>query len=360
MNHLDVELGQRSYPIYVENGLFDATFKSHLASAGQVAIITNQTVSDLYLDKVIRSFSQSKVKVLIAPDSEQAKSIDVYSELMTQLLEANFNRSSLLVALGGGVIGDLTGFLAATLHRGCRLIQIPTTLLSQVDSSVGGKTAINHPAGKNLIGAFYQPESVFIDPATLTSLPSREFSAGMAEVIKYGFVSGNDFFNWLYQNRHAIKEHDPVILEQMILQCCSFKAKVVAEDERERGQRALLNYGHTFGHAIEQVAGYGEWLHGEAVAVGMLMAMQLAIDAQLCDSELYPQLEELIDFFALPTVVSNGLPVDRLIAAMMKDKKNEEQTLRLILPVGIGQSVIQTWHDIGSIESLWGRFGAMA
>ena len=358
MHPLTVDLQQRSYPIYVQQGLFNQSLQSYLAEFEQVAVITNPTVADFYLERTIQALGISDVKVLVAPDSENAKSIDVYSELITELLDANFNRSSLLIALGGGVIGDLTGFLAATLHRGCRLVQIPTTLLSQVDSSVGGKTAINHSSGKNLIGSFYQPEAVFIDPDSLASLPAREFSAGMAEVIKYAFVSGSNFFDWLYDNKEAIKNHEATVLSEMIIQCCRFKAEVVSADEKEQGQRALLNYGHTFGHAIEQVAGYGEWLHGEAVATGMLMAMRLAVDAGECDSSLYPQLEELITYFDLPTKLDKSLAIDELITAMYKDKKNLGQTLRLILPVGRGKSVIKSWHNIEQIESLWLSFGA--
>ena len=359
MKQLNVELNQRSYPIYVDKGLFDNPINQVVNTLDKVAIITNQTVADHYLDQLIQSLGNCNVTVLIAPDSEQAKNIDIYSDLMGQLLESNFNRSSLLIALGGGVIGDLTGFIAATLHRGCRLIQIPTTLLAQVDSSVGGKTAINHASGKNLIGSFYQPEAVLIDPATLSTLPNKEFSAGMAEVIKYGFVSETNFFNWLYANKESIKEHDPDVLVHMIHECCRYKAAVVAADEKEHGQRALLNYGHTFGHAVEQVSGYGEWLHGEAVALGMLMAMQLAIDEGICDKAYYPRLVEMLEYFDLPITLKQSLPVDKLISAMLKDKKNLTQTLRLILPVDLGRSIIKSWHDLTRIEELWLEYGAV-
>lgn len=358
MKQLEVSLNQRSYPIYVEDGLISHGIVDNLSLPPHVAVITNQTVADLYLDKLINALGRDDIKVLLAPDSENAKSIDVYTDLMTDLLSANFNRSSLLIALGGGVIGDLTGFIAATLHRGCRLIQIPTTLLSQVDSSVGGKTAINHSVGKNLIGSFYQPEAVFIDPITLKTLPENEFSAGMAEVIKYGFVSETDFLHWLNTHKEAIKQHDPTTLAEMIHQCCAYKAHVVAMDEREQGQRALLNYGHTFGHAIEQVAGYGEWLHGEAVAVGMLMAMKYAIAHNVCDEQLYEPLEQLLSYFDLPTRLRKPLEVADLMSAMLKDKKNLEQKLRLILPVAAGRSIIETCDDMQAIEDLWYQFGA--
>ena len=358
MKQLKVALNQRSYPIYVSDALLLSSLSDYISLPNQVAVITNNRVAELYLADLLRSLGRDDVKVLYAPDSENAKSIDVYTELMTELLSANFNRSSLLIALGGGVIGDLTGFIAATLHRGCRLVQIPTTLLSQVDSSVGGKTAINHSVGKNLIGSFYQPEAVFIDPTTLKTLPANEFAAGMAEVIKYGFVSETNFFTWLAANQEAIYTQDSNTLAQMIHECCHYKAEVVAKDERETGQRALLNYGHTFGHAIEQVAGYGEWLHGEAVAVGMLMAMRHAINNKVCEAGLYEPLESLLKTFDLPTKLREPLAVSELMSAMLKDKKNLEQKLRLILPVSIGNSIIETCDNMEAIKDLWYQFGA--
>ena len=213
---------------------------------------------------------------------------------MGELLAKGFNRSSLLIAFGGGVIGDLTGFVAASLHRGCRFVQIPTTLLAQVDSSVGGKTGINHPVGKNLIGAFYQPEAVFIDTDTLKTLDDRQFSAGMAEVIKYGYIEDDSFIPWLQANKADLKALQPEALQYTIHHCCRVKANVVAADERELGVRALLNYGHTFGHAVEQVAGYGEWLHGEAVALGMLMAARMAGEQAISTEDLVPDLQEML------------------------------------------------------------------
>ena len=342
MKQLDVELDQRSYPIYVSKGLFDETIQTATAF-DQVAIITNQTVADLYLNKITQRIPSNSIKVLIAPDSEQAKSIDVYSDLMSQLLEANFNRSSVLIALGGGVIGDLTGFLAATLHRGCRLIQIPTTLLSQVDSSVGGKTAINHPTGKNLIGSFYQPEAVFIDPATLATLPGREFSAGMAEVIKYGFVSGTGFFDWLYDNREAIKAYDADTLSQMVIDCCSYKAKVVSEDEREQGQRALLNYGHTFGHALEAETGFSDkLLHGEAVALGMVLAARFSARRGEISGQDASRAAIAIGASGLPAEITDlGLSCggETLVDHMRHDKKMEGSgTLPFLLLKGLGKA----------------------
>jgi 3-dehydroquinate synthase len=359
VKRLEVELKDNSYPIYIKSGLYTNQFLDYLDPLDSVAIITNDTVASYYLETLQAKLADHKVEVIRVPDSEQAKSFSIYESAMTQLLEAGLNRSSALIALGGGVVGDLTGFLAATLHRGCRFIQIPTTLLAQVDSSVGGKTGINHPLGKNLVGAFYQPEAVLIDPECLKTLDDRQFSAGMAEVIKYGFIEDDSFFTWLEQNKQHIKAHNPDCLTEMIYRCCAIKADVVAVDEKEQGKRALLNYGHTFGHAIEQVAGYGQWLHGEAVSVGMLMAMRLAINEGLCPEALYPRLEALLTFFKLPVKVDNSMSAKELTRSMLNDKKNLTETLRLILPEGEGRSVIVSWQDLSAIEHLWQEYDAM-
>lgn len=358
MKQLEVELKENAYPIYIKSGLFEQKFLNLLPRASSVAIITNDTIAPLYLEKVVSSLQCEDITIIKVPDSEEAKSLAIYEEAMTRLLEAGLNRSSVLIALGGGVIGDLTGFLAATLHRGCRFVQIPTTLLAQVDSSVGGKTGINNSVGKNLIGSFYQPEAVFIDPATLSTLDRRQFSAGMAEVIKYGFIEDEELFDWLVANQDDINQLKPSLLEEMILRCCDIKARVVAADEKEHGQRALLNLGHTFGHAIEQVAGYGSWMHGEAVAVGMLMAMRLAIRENKCPEHLYDALDKLIQKFDLPTQVTGVLNAGDLTQSMLKDKKNLTETLRLILPAGPGRSTIESWNDLNVISNLWQEFGA--
>lgn len=275
MERITVTLGERSYPITIAAGLFNepASFLP-LKSGDQVMLVTNETLAPLYLDKVRGVLERAGVNVdsVILPDGEQYKSLTVLDTVFTALLKKPHGRDTTLVALGGGVIGDLTGFAAASYQRGVRFIQVPTTLLSQVDSSVGGKTAVNHPLGKNMIGAFYQPASVVVDLDCLKTLPARELASGLAEVIKYGIILDADFFTWLEGNLDALLRLDGPAMAYCIRRCCELKAEVVAADEREAGLRALLNLGHTFGHAIEAEMGYGNWLHGEAVAAGIVMA----------------------------------------------------------------------------------------
>ncbi len=275
MERITVTLGERSYPITIAAGLFNdpASFLP-LKAGDQAMLVTNETLAPLYLDRVRHLLEQAGVKVdsVILPDGEQYKSLTVLDTVFTALLQKPHGRDTTLLALGGGVVGDLTGFAAASYQRGVRFIQIPTTLLSQVDSSVGGKTAVNHPLGKNMIGAFYQPASVVVDLDCLKTLPARELASGLAEVIKYGIILDGEFFNWLEENMDALLRLDGQAMAYCIRRCCELKAEVVAADERETGLRALLNLGHTFGHAIEAEMGYGNWLHGEAVAAGMVMA----------------------------------------------------------------------------------------
>lgn len=275
MERITVTLGERSYPITIAAGLFNdpASFLP-LKAGDQAMLVTNETLAPLYLDRVRHLLEQAGVKVdsVILPDGEQYKSLTVLDTVFTALLQKPHGRDTTLLALGGGVVGDLTGFAAASYQRGVRFIQIPTTLLSQVDSSVGGKTAVNHPLGKNMIGAFYQPASVVVDLDCLKTLPERELASGLAEVIKYGIILDGEFFTWLEENMDALLRLDGPALAYCIRRCCELKAEVVAADERETGLRALLNLGHTFGHAIEAEMGYGNWLHGEAVAAGMVMA----------------------------------------------------------------------------------------
>ncbi|MEG7488719.1 3-dehydroquinate synthase, partial [Enterobacter hormaechei] len=275
MERITVTLGERSYPITIAAGLFNdpASFLP-LKAGDQAMLVTNETLAPLYLDRVRHLLEQAGVKVdsVILPDGEQYKSLTVLDTVFTALLQKPHGRDTTLLALGGGVVGDLTGFAAASYQRGVRFIQIPTTLLSQVDSSVGGKTAVNHPLGKNMIGAFYQPASVVVDLDCLKTLPARELASGLAEVIKYGIILDGEFFTWLEENMDALLRLDGQAMAYCIRRCCELKAEVVAADERETGLRALLNLGHTFGHAIEAEMGYGNWLHGEAVAAGMVMA----------------------------------------------------------------------------------------
>jgi 3-dehydroquinate synthase len=348
---LTVELGDRSYPIHVGDlGVGDATQLVHLLEpliAGQqVAIITNETVAPLYLQPVLSALGQRQVDVYQLPDGEAFKTLESYEAVTTFLLNARHNRSTCLVALGGGVVGDLCGFVAATFQRGVDFIQIPTTLLAQVDSSVGGKTAVNHPAGKNMIGAFYQPKAVLADTSVLATLPPREYAAGLAEVVKYGVIDDPEFFAWLENNLEGLLARSPEILQQVILRSCASKAKVVSEDERESGRRAILNYGHTFGHAIEKLAGYGQWLHGEAVSIGMVMAARLSIlHCGLAESDA-ARLESLLDGLGLPTTLGeHDLSVDGMVEAMGMDKKVSDGRLKFVLAQNLGDVVI--CDDVG-------------
>jgi 3-dehydroquinate synthase len=342
MTTLRVELAERSYPIYIDNGILSSQelLARHI-SGNRVCIVTNNIVQPLYLDALKAQLFDYQVDEIILPDGEAEKSLANFDKIMSHLL-ANFHgRDSTLIALGGGVIGDITGFAAACYQRGINFIQIPTTVLSQVDSSVGGKTAVNHPLGKNMIGAFYQPQAVIIDTLTLASLPKREFNAGMAEVIKYGILGDSDFFTWLEIHKNEIISGDSAVLIKMIETCCQCKADIVSEDEKEAGVRALLNLGHTFGHAIEAEQGYGKWLHGEAVATGMVLAAKLAVTMNLLEASDLRRIEALIAAFDLPLVAPEKMGFDEFIAHMQRDKKNIAGKLRFIVPTGIGQSEIR-------------------
>ncbi len=341
MSTLTVELGDRSYPIQIEAGLlsqpdlFSAFIKGPLA-----VIVTNDTVAPLYLDTAIAACGDVRVETIILPDGEQHKNLAQFEVVMTRLLELNAARDTTLIALGGGVIGDLTGFVAATYQRGVPFIQVPTTLLSQVDSSVGGKTAVNHPLGKNMIGAFYQPVFVAIDTDTLVTLPKREFAAGMAEVIKYGIIYDAEFFTWLETYTHALATLDKKVLSQAILRCCEIKADVVAQDEREGGLRAILNLGHTFGHAIEAEQGYGNWLHGEAVAAGTIIACKAAEALSWFSTSETRRVSALLEAFNLPVVGPDSMTKDDYVKHMKRDKKVEAGNIRFVLPKGIGTAVV--------------------
>ena len=360
MTKVQVELEDNSYSIEIAEQLLSSGKISQLLPiSNQYAIITNEKVASYYLTELkLHLPSHATITVCLIPDSEQSKSQEQYFKIMDLLLSKQFSRSSTIIALGGGVVGDLAGFVAATLHRGCKLVQIPTTLLAQVDSSVGGKTAINHPTGKNLIGSFYQPNAVFIDPVSLLSLEPRQFAAGMAEVIKYGFILDKTFLSWLEVNAKAIQDYEMITLEAMISRCCSIKAKIVAADEKELGQRVLLNFGHTFGHAIENISGYGKWLHGEAIAVGMLMASKLAVDNKLMQQELYNRLFEMLTYFKLPTTISEQFSARELLSCMYRDKKNLANDLQLVLPRDVGHTELTAWEDDSSLLSLMQSFGA--
>lgn len=339
---LNVELDERSYPIYIEAGLLshNSPLCRHIANK-RVCIVTNTVVHPLYAEKIKQQLVDFEVDEVVLPDGEAQKSLANFDVIMSHLLANGHGRDTTLIALGGGVIGDIAGFSAACYQRGIDFIQVPTTLLSQVDSSVGGKTAVNHPLGKNMIGAFYQPKAVLIDVDSLATLPAREFSAGMAEVIKYGILGDGEFFSWLENNMAEIKAANIDILIEMIRRCCQCKADIVASDEKESGIRALLNLGHTFGHAIEAELGYGKWLHGEAVATGMVLASKLAVSMNLIEASDLRRIENLLAAFDLPLVAPDSMNFEAFIKHMRRDKKNLGGKLRLILPTAIGHSEIR-------------------
>jgi 3-dehydroquinate synthase len=342
MPTLQLDLGTRSYPIYIDSDLFNHSglFTSHIRNK-RICIVTNTVVAPLYLSTIKKELIDFDVDEIILPDGEAEKSLANFERIMSHLLANEHGRDTTLIALGGGVIGDISGFAAASYQRGIDFIQVPTTLLSQVDSSVGGKTAVNHPLGKNMIGAFYQPKAVIIDIDSLKTLPVREFNAGMAEVIKYGILGDYEFFAWLENNIAEIKTGDKIILSQMIEKCCQCKADIVATDEKESGVRALLNLGHTFGHAIEAEQGYGNWLHGEAVATGMVLAAKLSVEMNLLEVSDLCRIEALIEAFDLPLIAPKTMTLDDFVRHMRRDKKNLGGKLRFIVPTAIGQSEIR-------------------
>ncbi|MBO2643788.1 3-dehydroquinate synthase [Shewanella algae] len=342
MQQIRVDLGERSYPIFIGQGLLaQSDCLTASVSGKKVLIVSNDTVAPLYLQSLQRLLlPAAQVFAHILPDGEQYKTLAQLESVFTALLEHNCGRDVVLVALGGGVIGDMVGFAAACYQRGVDFIQTPTTLLSQVDSSVGGKTAVNHPLGKNMIGAFYQPQLVLIDTLCLKTLPVREFAAGMAEVIKYGIIWDADFFLWLENNVESLKSQQPEALAYAIRRCCEIKAEVVAEDETEQGVRALLNLGHTFGHAIEAEMGYGNWLHGEAVAAGTVLAAQTAKAMELIDESILRRITELLQVFDLPVTAPESMDFESFIKHMRRDKKVLAGQIRLVLPTDMGQAGI--------------------
>ncbi len=341
MIRLEVDLGARSYPIYIGEGLLGQQdlLDSHIPGRS-VLLVSNDTVAPLYLDRTLATIADRRVETCILPDGEQYKTLDTLNRIYDVLLRKKLDRNTTIIALGGGVVGDIAGFAAASYQRGVHLIQIPTTLLSQVDSSVGGKTGVNHPLGKNMIGAFYQPRAVIADTGTLNTLPERELSAGIAEIIKYGLIRDAGFFDWLLYNMDALLKRDAAALSHAIEVSCRNKAEVVAADEKECGQRALLNLGHTFGHAIENGLGYGEWLHGEAVAAGMCMAARMSRRLGWIEQSDLVRIIGLIASARLPVHAPAAMDVERFIELMSVDKKVLDGVLRLVLLKAIGHAVI--------------------
>ncbi|NYE63531.1 3-dehydroquinate synthase [Duganella sp. 1224] len=341
---LNVELGERSYPIAIGPALLnDSALLARHVHGGKVAIVSNTTVAPLYLERIETGLRAAgkQVTTVILPDGEEHKNWSSLMQIFDALLQNKADRKTTLIALGGGVIGDLTGYAAASYMRGVDFIQVPTTLLSQVDSSVGGKTGINHPLGKNMIGAFYQPRAVIADTATLETLPARELAAGLAEVIKYGAVIDLAFFEWIEANIGKLVARDKGALAYAIARSCEIKADVVRQDEREGGLRAILNFGHTFGHAIEAGMGYGVWLHGEAVGCGMVMAADLSQRMGLIDAATVARVRQLVAAAGLP-VKAPDLGVDQWLEAMAVDKKNEGGDIKFILMHPLGASKITT------------------
>ena len=353
MKTLTIQLKERSYPIYIGKGLLGQIhlIESHLKQK-HVAIVTNTTVAPLYLDQIMNLLHKHKIKAfpIILPDGEVYKNQDTLHLIYDALLQEKCERTTTLIALGGGVIGDITGYAAATYLRGIPFIQIPTTLLSQVDSSVGGKTGINHSLGKNMIGAFYQPQCVIADIESLKTLPQREFSAGMAEVIKYGLIRDHNFFEWLEKNIDGLMQQDASLLMEAILRSCQNKADVVEMDEHESGSRATLNLGHTFGHAIENAMGYGVWLHGEAVAIGMVMAAHLSKLMGWLKDEEFNRIIKLLNKSNLP-IDPPKISEDQYMQLMRMDKKVVDGKIRLVLQKGIGDSVITSDYDVNHLKT---------
>jgi len=343
---LEVDLGERSYPIHIGPGLIGKPelYRPHIGGS-QVMIVTNETVAPLYLDRVENTLAGFRRERVVLPDGEKHKNLQVWNRIMDGLLSGRFARDCTLVALGGGVIGDMAGFAAACYQRGVAFIQVPTTLLAQVDSSVGGKTGVNHALGKNMIGAFHQPECVIADTQTLDTLPDRELSAGIAEVIKYGLIRDPEFFGWLEANMGRLLSRDAEALAYAIERSCRNKAEVVTADELEAGQRALLNLGHTFGHAIETGMGYGAWLHGEAVGAGMCMAAEMSARLGWLEAEAAERTRALIAAARLPVQAPSDLSPERLRDLMAVDKKVLDGRLRLVLMRGIGKSLVTADFD---------------
>lgn len=341
-----VDLGARSYPVFIGRALLgQAGLLTPYLAGQQVAIVTNTVVAPLYLETLKQQLSGYEVVTEILPDGESFKSLATVERIFDRLLTARFTRKVTLIALGGGVVGDMAGFAAACYQRGVAVIQVPTTLLSQVDSSVGGKTGVNHPLGKNMIGAFHQPNAVIIDTDTLTSLPDRELSAGLAEVIKYGLIVDAPFYHWLQEHIGELRARQPQALAYAIQRSCLDKAQVVASDERESGIRAILNLGHTFGHAIETHTGYGCWLHGEAVAVGMVMAARLSARLGLIPFEAVTVLIQLLQQAGLPVSPPEGMTPDHFLELMQVDKKAVDGRLRLVLLKSIGEAFVTDDFD---------------
>jgi len=361
MERLRIELGERSYPILIGAGLLDdAALMDEAVAARDVLVVSNVTVAPLYLARLERALSGRRVASVVLPDGERYKTLETVSTVLDALVERRMNRDACVAALGGGVVGDIAGFAAACYQRGVDYLQLPTTLLAQVDSSVGGKTGVNHPGGKNLIGAFHQPRAVVSDIGTLATLPPRELRAGMAEVIKYGLVADAAFLAWIEASLDGLLALEPGALAHAIRRCCELKAGIVAEDEREHGRRALLNLGHTFGHAIEAAAGYGEWLHGEAVGLGLVMATDLSRRLGWLDAGDLTRVRDLLARTGLP-LEAPPIGAARALELMGMDKKVLAGRIRLVLMRHLGEGVVSGDYPASALgDTLAAHFGGAA
>ncbi len=349
MQKLDVSLAERSYPIYIDRGLLEQDLIRRHVRGNQVMVVSNETIAPLYLQAVTAGLADLQCDTLILPDGEQHKTLATLERIFDALMANRHSRTTTLVALGGGVIGDMVGFAAACFQRGVDFIQVPTTLLAQVDSSVGGKTAVNHPRGKNMIGAFHQPRAVVIDTAVLDTLPEREFAAGMAEVIKYGLIRDPAFFQWLLDNQPALAAREQAPVAEAILRSCRNKAEVVAADETEQGNRALLNLGHTFGHAMETYTGYRDWLHGEAVSAGMVMAARMSLELGWLGQADLDRVSDSLAAWKLPVTAPKGMARSDFSDLMALDKKVQNGRLRLVLLNQIGDALVTGEYDTNAL-----------
>jgi 3-dehydroquinate synthase len=358
VNTLNVDLGDRSYPILIGRGLIeDAQALERCIPARDIVLVSNVTVAPLYAKKLARSLASKRIVEIDLPDGEQHKSLSTVSRILDVMVANRLGRDCAVIALGGGVVGDMAGFAAASYQRGVAYVQIPTTLLAQVDSSVGGKTGVNHPGGKNLIGAFHQPIAVIADTSTLDTLPPRELRAGLAEVIKYGLIRDSAFFDWLELNLDRLLNRDPDALAHAIGRSCEIKAEIVGRDEREQGERALLNLGHTFGHAIESATGYKTWLHGEAVGAGMLMAAAMSRECGEMRPEDVERLRNMLEKTGLP-IAAKEVSIDTALENMQIDKKVKSGRIRLVLLRGIGTSYVTAdYPDTALRRTLAAHFG---
>jgi 3-dehydroquinate synthase len=353
---LEVGLGDRSYPIHIGTGIIgDAALYAAFLRNRQVLVVSNPTVASHWLAPLLPALAGASPETLLIADGEAHKSLATLEAILSRLLELRFDRTCTLVALGGGVVGDITGFAAAIYQRGVQYIQVPTTLLAQVDSSVGGKTAVNHPLGKNMIGAFHQPRAVIADLATLATLPDREYVAGLAEVIKYGLIRDALFFEWLESNMARLRARETEALTHAVARSCRIKAEVVARDECESGLREILNLGHTFGHAIETGTGHGTWLHGEAVAVGLSLAADLSVRLGRIDADLQHRIDRLIEAAGLPVDIPAGLDPARMQDLMRIDKKARNGRIRLVLLEGLGEAMVTADYPGAALDATLAR-----